>query len=223
MKLVIGSAFRNATGYLTRYFAQVEALRTLMLPWDVRVVAAEGDSKDATRSALQQHKDVELVECRHGGPEFGSTEAPERLAALSAVGNAIFSAVRKDDDALFYVESDLMWEPRTAKQLVLHAMQRSLGFDIFAPFVMAGEAFYDTWGFRRGGERFSPFPPYHRALGEDPVARVDSAGSCLTMRGDVARRVRIRNSYGLVGWCEDARISHGFKIGVVPALRVRQA
>jgi len=224
MRLVVGSAFRNSADRLAGYFNQVVALQAAMFPWEVRVVAAEGDSTDTTRELLLNYSGVlavTVLDAGHGGPVFGSTESPERLRLMSTVGNRIFEAVEDDDDVLVYVESDLLWDPKTIKTLVLHACQRSLRFDIFAPFVMAGEAFYDTWGFRRNEERFSPFPPYHPALGEDPICRVDSAGSCLVMRGEIAQRCRIRNDYGLVGWCEDARRC-GYKIGVVPALRVRQ-
>jgi hypothetical protein len=194
----------------------------------LRVVAVEGDSVDGTDEMLlaearSRDLSLELVKCNHGGPEFGSTESPERMAALSLVGNAIFRSITDQDDLLVYVESDLFWEPETLMQLALLADERPAGFDVFAPLVMAGECFYDIWGFRGlDGRRFAPFSPFFPGVLESDVFEVSSVGSCLAMRGHVARSARIRNEGCLVGWCEDAR-AQGFRIGVVPSLKVRQA
>jgi hypothetical protein len=225
MRIVVGSAFRNCAPGALLHLEQVAALRDLVTPYPVRVIAVEGDSIDTTRAALQlgaqRHGlELDLVTCNHGGPPFGSTEAPERLAALSKVGNAIFDAVRETDDALLYVESDLRWTADTARRL-LNAAVNLNGYDVIAPLVMAGPAFYDIWGFRGlDGRRFSPFVPYYPGLDGQPF-EIGSAGSCLAMRGAVARTCRIRNNYGLVGWCEDAR-AQGYRIAVYPALQVYQ-
>ena len=216
--VAVGSAFRNARHYLPRYFAQVAQLAEHLYPsCSVRVIAAEGDSVDGTRECLRG-VGAEVVACDHGQPWFGSTEAPERFAALSRVGNAVFGAVRESDDVLVYVESDLVWTASTVKALVNMALSRRDGFDVFAPLIFAGANFYDVWAFRKNGARFGPFPPYHPEV-NGQLTEVDSAGSCLVMRAEVARRCRIRNNYCLVGWCEDARVN-GYRIAVDPLLRV---
>lgn len=215
MNIVVGSAFRNFGSNVRRYINQVVALqRHAGEEHHVRVIAVEGDSRDNTRAMLtmvseQAHVDLELVTCNHGQRHFGSTEEPERMVALSKVGNAIFGAVRETDDVLLYVECDLLWEPSHVGTLIDMAADRRFGIDIWGPRMMAGAAFYDIWGYRHlDGSRFSPF--------EDPgdklAQEVSSIGSCLAMRANVAREIRITDDYCLVGWCKNARAA-GYRIG----------
>ena len=218
MNIVVGSAFRNSTHYLNRYFNQVQALQEHLEPRHrVRIIAAEGDSTDNTRLALTR-PGVQLVDVTHGKRLFGSTEEEDRLVTLSKIGNAIFESVKPTDDILVYVESDLVWDPVTMGQLIAHAVKWSGGFDVFAPLVMAGPHFYDIWGFRKNGVRFGPFIPFHPEL-RGGLTEIDSAGSCLVMRSVVAQKCRIWNNYCLVGWCEDAR-KHGYRIAVCADLKI---
>ena len=218
MNVVVGSAFRNSVHSLRRYFTRIDTLRNHLGPThNVRVIAAEGDSRDGTRENLQR-PNVEIVSAAHGGPVYGSTEHTERMVALSKVGNAIFGAVKDTDDVLVYVESDLLWNPETICHLIDRAINREEGFDVFAPLVFAGQHFYDIWAFRKYGVRFSPFAPFHAGM-NGRLTEIDSAGSCLVMRSIVARECRIRNDYCLVGWCEDAR-AHGYRIAVCSDLRI---
>lgn len=224
MKIAIGSAFRNMAWRLGDYFTRVEALRQHAGPdHTVRVIAVEGDSKDDTYNALRAvGPSVTVHKCSHGGPVYGSTEAPERMRALSRVGNAIFNGVNDDDDVLVYVESDLIWDPHTIGSLIDMAVRRDGGYDVFAPLVFAGLSFYDVWGFRKDGARFAPFPPYHSGLAPTGLTEVDSAGSCLVMRAEVARTIRITNDYCLAGWCEAAR-GKGYRIAVHPEFRIQHS
>jgi len=223
VNIAIGSAFRNASHFVHRYIAQVRRLQEHAGPdHTVRIIAAEGDSVDDTRLALMRAATdaglgIEFVECSHGKRWFGSTEEVERLETLSKVGNAIFNGVRETDDVLLYVECDLLWDPHTVGSLIDMAFRRDEGFDVFAPMVMAGEHFYDIWAFRMRGERFGPFAPFARL--NAGLTEVDSVGSCLTMRGSVARECRIENDYCLVGWCEGAR-QRGYRIAVHPGFKV---
>lgn len=225
MQIVIGSAWRNSAHRAQRYMSQVVALAVHAgVDHRVRVLAVEGDSKDATREALTAAAaaiglPLQLETLNHGGPWFGSTEAPERLRALSRVGNKVFESVAADDDVLVYVESDLVWDAHTIGTLIDRAARRDGGFDVFAPLVFAGGNFYDVWGFRGlDFTRFAPFPPYHNSL-RGELTEVSSAGSCLVMRGEIARAIRITNDYCLVGWCEQARKA-GYRIAVDPTFRV---
>lgn len=225
--VVVGSAFRNATHYIQRYFAQVYQLQ--MSLWatgaTIRVHAVEGDSTDDTTSELIRTADafgidLTVAHCSHGQPWFGSTEAPARMAALSKVGNAILDGVRESDDVLVYVESDLVWDGETMARLV--RQQATSTYDSLSPLVMAGEAFYDIWGFRGlDGQRWSPFYPYHIDTQQrSPYVEVSSVGSCLVMASYVALDKRARmNDGALVEFCTNARKA-GYRFAVNPSLRI---
>lgn len=217
MRVALGSAFRNSScrGQLPNYFKQASELKESLkaLGHMLRLIAVEGDSVDNTQGLLRRCSEyallpLELHVRNHGCREWGSTEEPERLAKLSYVANGIFEGVRNEDDVLVYVESDLHWQPNTIIRCI---NQLRSGIDVIAPLVFAGEAFYDIWGFRKNGTRFGPFHPYHGDLNHNELTTVDSAGSCLVMRAEVARTCRVRNDYALVGFCEDVW-RNGFSI-----------
>ncbi len=219
MRIVIGSAFRNMNQRLVTYFSQVNALAALLgHEHSVRVIAVEGDSTDATRRGLRNDwgVPVQCIEHDHGKRVWGSTVDPERFTALSGVANHIFASVRDEDDVLVYVESDLLWEPVTMLGLMAAS---GVAADVVAPMVFAGEAFYDIWAFRKDGEAFTPFPPYHPGLHAAGVTKVDSVGSCLVMGAHVARLTPPMTHGALVEWCGNARRT-GFSIGVAPQLRI---
>jgi hypothetical protein len=229
MNVAIGSAFRNSAGYpLQRYFSQVSALHERLdrAGHQLRVIAVEGDSADDTRFQLMRWAQglgiaVNIETRNHGKRVFGSTEEPERMAALSFVGNGILESVREEDDVLVYVESDLVWRPEVITHLIEHL---AAGYtDVVSPLIFAGDAFYDIWAFRKGGfgneHRFGPFRPYHPELKFDQLTQVDSTGSCLVMRGEVARRCRIINDEALVGFCKDVQ-NKGFILRVDARLKV---
>jgi hypothetical protein len=239
LRIVVGSAFRNAAGaQVSRWMSQVAALRRELRDHyycAFRAVAVEGDSRDSTREQLiseaqGQGVDLTLVTCNHGGPHYGSTEQPERMAALSMVGNAILDAVVPEDDVLVYVESDLIWEPETIRRLVDHVLRPNgeagtvdpnTAAHVYAPLTMAADLFYDIWGVRDlKGNRFSPFPPFHHGLNGVPM-EVGSLGSCLVMPARAARDVNVRMRRGaLVEWSGFAREA-GYRLMVCPDLKVR--
>lgn len=220
--IVVGSAFRDAVGrQITTWLDQVQALRDAVGDEaNVRCVAVEGDSVDGTinqltHGALSRELDLELVVCNTGAPRYPSCEDPDRMAALSKVGNAILDSVRLTDDILVYVESDLVWDAPT---IALMAWRVKKG-EVHAPMVFAGGHFYDVWAYRKNGARFAPFHPYHSELNPAHLTEVDSVGSCLVMDADIARSIRIRNGDALVGWCDEARKA-GFHIFVDPLSRI---
>jgi hypothetical protein len=221
MKIVVVSAFRNMSGRINRYFRQVHALAEHVGPeHPIRVVAVEGDSFDETELELAHMAELWEIPCdirkhEHGKTVFGSTEQPERLAALSGVLLEGMTGVTKDDDVVLYVESDLVWLPHDVGSCLDIAYEQRGDFDIVAPMVWAGEAFYDIWGFRgMDRQRFGPFEPYHKELSRSGLTEVSSVGSCLAMRAEVALKVRPKsNKNALVGWCEEAR-KKKFRIAV---------
>lgn len=224
MNVVIGSAFRNMAGRVDQYFAQVAALKQALIKHPLRVIAVEGDSTDATlaglaRGATEVDVPIDIRIHDHGHPPFASTEAEERMAALTGVSEEIFAGLTDDDDVLIYVESDLIWGPRTMLGLI-DILTEEDGVDVVAPLVKAGNAFYDIWAFRKDGERFHSGPePYHAAA-TPPLTEVDSAGSCLVMRAETGREVRYARRGALVAWCEAAR-TLGNRIWVAHDLVIR--
>jgi hypothetical protein len=202
---------------------QVAALdRALAARGDtLRVLWAEGDSTDGTWEHLAAfstpHLDAVLIKRTHGLRHWGSEDVPDRWRALSWVCNGILDHVTADIDALVYVETDLIWTTDTMLALLAHLEQ----VPAVAPMCFAGEAFYDIWGHIKGGINFGPFPPYHDGLLPPPaLTQVDSAGSCLVLRGEVARCVR----YGpddLVRGLGRSIYQQGYSLWVDPALAVQ--
>ncbi len=193
---------------MQRYFGQVDQMLSYAkrLGWNVRLIAVEGDSIDETRKDLRTFATavgvpIQIVVRNHGQRIFGSTEEPERMKALSFVGNGILESVNDTDDVLLYVESDLLWRPEVIVSLASQLRPREV--DVIAPLCFAGQAFYDIWAFRKNGHRFGPFHPYHGELSFDGLTAVDSCGSCLVMRAEVARNCRIIDDEALVGFCRD--------------------
>lgn len=226
---VVVSAFRNSSeDHVLRWSRQVCELVNSGRFDSVRAVAVVGDCKpgDETTDYLQRWAqaggyNLTIVECNHGGQHFGSVEHPQRMAQLSKVGNAMLDSVEEGDEFVLYVESDLIWDEPTVYRL-LSRLQTFTYADVLAPLVFAGEHFYDVWAFRLNGAQFSPFPPYHSDLDmhAQAVRQVDSVGSCLVMRGKVARNRDLRMTNGaLVEWCNTAR-QNGYRIGVACNERV---
>lgn len=234
MNIVIVSLFRNMSTRINAYFQQVRALQDHVGPdHPVQVIAVEGDSHDDTERELGKFAELwqvplELVKHDHGGPEFGSTEDPERLEALTGVLKAGLDAAREiagkvDDPVVLYVESDLKWHPHQAGSVIDLAFRREDGFDVVAPMVFAGQAFYDIWGFvGRDGERFSPYAPFHRSLlrRNKTIIEVSGVGSCFALRGDALEKIRrVAGKEALRSFCKVARMAK-LRIGVAPAFRI---
>jgi len=235
MRIALGSIFRNSTGSLERYFRQVEALAVQLRSRGdtLRLILAEGDSIDGTYDELHYHldsregainmHDSKLIQVNHGGPVFGSVNDEQRWRNISKVCNDLLDLVTPQDDILIYVESDLIWQPVSMTALIdLAELSR---FDVVVPMCLAEgtDRFYDIWGHRRRGLGFRPEPPYHPDLelhrGYTALG-MDSAGSCLVMKGHVALNTRFDPpEHGIVGWCEDIR-RKGYSIWLQPAVKV---
>lgn len=229
-RVLLGSIFRNAAHYVDRYFDQAVALSVALASRgaSLRLVLVEGDSVDGTWAALERHVPawgarLALVKREHGGPPWGSVDHPARWRALAWCANGVLDALRGDDDAVIYVESDLLWDAGTMLALLDHLDR---GVPAVAPlcFTTAGH-FYDIYGHRgMDGVPFSPFPPYHAdlaALAPGHLGLVRSAGSCVAMRADVARLARFGEEppdcvlgLGRTIWAA------GYSLSLDPALKV---
>lgn len=228
MRIVVVSAFRNMSTRINRYFRQVHALAEhIGGDHSVRVVAVEGDSFDETELELAHMAELwriptEVIKHEHGCKVFGSTEESERLEALTGVMMAGIGAVKKTDDVMLYVESDLLWRPHDIGSIIDIAERRDEELDVIAPLCMAGEAFYDIWGMRGlDGERFSPFIPYHAdTLGKrSGLVEVESVGSCFAVRAAAAMKVKPVGKDALRSWCRGARKAK-LRIGVALDFKV---
>jgi len=191
------SIFRDSTGYIDRYIDQVGALEDV-LGEPVRLVLAEGDSADDTFDKLEMctRAGDELFKIDHGGPRYGSVEKVERWRQISYVCNALMGHLRPDGPVI-YVESDLMWVPRTMVTL----LEDLEDVPAVAPLSLRGDVFYDTWGHRGiDGVRFRKREPYHADLIHlAPLVEIGSAGSCVAMRPDVAKLARWGDDDAMVG------------------------
>lgn len=225
MNVALCSAFRNATPYLEQYMTQVWELWGIL---DARdkfcCVWGEGDSTDNTLFQLRhtlRHWPVTFVDCTHGGPAYGSVVNPQRFRQLAYVGKCIFAAIPADADVVVYVESDLVWEPATLMALI---EQVSSGrYPVMAPMVFLrregwpADSFYDTFCFRAEDRHFAHYRPYHPVYQTSEPFPVDSAGSCLVMRGEIARSLTFDEQTIFPDLCGQIRAG-GYGIYVDPTL-----
>ena len=206
--LVVASIFRDSESYVDRYFEQINRLREEM---PVRLVIAEGDSTDDTLTLLERKvRDGDtLLKVDHGGPEYGSVDNPDRWAQIAYVCNAVLDQLHMDDkDRLIYVESDLAWPVQTMTRL--HYDLDTVGAVAAMSIQPSTGNFYDTWGHvGLDGERFSPHPPFHPSLArlrEGALTAIQSAGSCIAVRGEVVNAgVKFSSEDCIRGFCRTIR------------------
>jgi hypothetical protein len=206
--IVVASIFRNAAHYVNRYFEQIERLRD---DYRVRLVIAEGDSDDDTYELLDKHllDNDTLLKVDHGGPVFGSVDNPQRWAQIAYVCNEVLRHLdMKDDEKLIYVESDLLWPVDTMHYLI-HDLDTVGAVAAMSLHPSTGR-FYDIWGHvGMDGERFTPTPPFHPSIADvksGRLALIQSAGSCIAVRGEIVNKgVEFSNEDCIRGFCRTIR------------------
>jgi hypothetical protein len=235
-RIAIASMFRNSSSYIDHYAGQIADLTGWLVGrgYDIHLIAAEGDSSDDTWEKLNARlayvmgrityiaKDSKLTifKAEHGGPVFGSIENTQRWRNISFVCDKILEAVELEDTYLLYVESDLFWDADTMQYLLGH-LDASSDIDAIAPLCIHQQTgqFYDTWGHRKDGQRFQGPRPYHPGVGLK-LTEIDSAGSCIAMKGEVARNCRFNPAdEGIVGFGRDIH-AKGYKLWLDPQLQV---
>lgn len=228
MKVVIASIFRDSASYLDRYIGQVTALRDALAGRGDALYAVwgEGDSIDRTATILAEKArkralTFSLMDVAHGGPKFGSVNVEQRWRQISYCCNTVLHNIPDDTDVVVYVESDLIWSPETIITLIDGLGD---GVDVLAPMSMANNEtparFYDTYGHASGGVNFQPWAPYHPDLKAGQKLRLDSAGSCLVLKGHVAQTTRFTPAEkGIVGWGADIN-AQGYAFWLNPAVAV---
>lgn len=206
MNVTLCSAFRNSVvnGHLERYLEQVWALHGALNERGdaLHCVWGEGDSSDDSRAQLAGGLygwEFTLADCTHGGPAFESIENQQRFRQLAKVGNAIWAVIPEDTDAVIYVESDLVWEPAT----LLGLLDALTVYPAVTPLIMdnpPANTYYDVWGSRRNGSRFTKQPPYHPDIVPRQMLKLDSAGSCIALRWKLAQWLHFPEDC-FVGFC----------------------
>lgn len=225
MNVVLCSAFRNSASYLPRYANQVLCLLAALGNQGHMLTClwGEGDSHDGGRTlamleAASRQANAAIIDVTHGGKPYGSIVNVQRFRQLAHVGNTVWAQIPADADAVVWVEGDLIWDAATLLRLIDHLDT----FPAVAPMIMdspprgvspeysAAETFYDTFCFRRNGRQFTKAPPYHADLpAMQRMVRMDAVGSCVAMRGNVARGVNFPIADVFVGLCAQIRAEGG--------------
>lgn len=172
--LTILSIFRQSEKYVYRYLQQVTEAFELN-GGKCHAVWLEGDSTDNTYKILQQGKekleqtgnvDVTLIKFDNGGPYWPSIINQDRWFQIATCWNKCLEGL-KPSKITICVESDLIYNPAVIKPLVEKIDDKH---HVIYPMLMTYdgsyektpdfEHFHDTWGMRRGDQRFSNLPPY---------------------------------------------------------------
>jgi len=149
-----------------------------------------------------------------------------RREEIYSMSNYLLSKLQ-DEEYVLLSDSDLIDASRKLlKSMVLQ------GKDIIAPMVVMDEAndwFYDTWGFRKNGVRFSNMFPYFKDFRWDAgLIELDSVGSFYLMKREIADKFRYTWSsndkleHGHVQFCKEARDA-GYHVFTDSALLLRHA
>lgn len=194
--------------------------------WHFSCVWGEGDSIDDTLVSLKHATrtyPAKIVDCAHGGGAYGSVVKAERFRQLAHVGNTIWAAIPADADVVVYVESDLIWQAETIMRLIDNVATG--GLDAVVPKIILRRAgwpahtFYDRWAYRYRGQHFSHHRPYFQGYKADQLTRIDSAGSCMAIRGELARKVNFPDDDVFVGLSRQIH-EQGCSLWFDPALAV---
>lgn len=90
--------------------------------------------------------------------------------------------------------------PETPASLMLHTGACCLD---------TGEAFYDTWGYRHEGQRFTNLPPHSAIYKPDEPFQLESVGSVALIDANIVRRGARFSPGAFVNFCGTARAAGG--------------
>jgi len=226
MNVTLISCFRNSKRYLSRYIQYVTEFNNLIYEnHTLTMIWGEGDSTDDTRDWLekwaQRFDGAKVVDCTHGGQvDYQGVINEQRFKELGYVGRCMWAHIPQDADAVVYVESDLIWQPET----ILKLIDRLQDYPAIAPMVYlrrqgwAKDAFYDTWAARINGKHFEHYPPYCEGFDADKPFQVDSMGSCMAIRGELARKL-VWDEQVFVGICRQLK-EQGYGVWIDPTVAV---
>jgi hypothetical protein len=184
--------------------------------WGVR------ETNDMTYAYLKQVEGWSEGKVTVSSEEFPAWS--ERILHLSVIGDMGLSvACANDADRVLIHESDLItpvdivemlsgtdgsvvggWpvlaNQSTPEDLMLYPGAMRLSME---------QAFYDTWAYRAGGERFTNEPPYHPAYRADKPFQLESVGSVALIDASYLRRGARMFPEGFVGLCDSIRALGG--------------
>lgn len=215
------SFWRNDTGKRLRERAEHLLAKTgdgLRWVW----VVGDCDPQDRTFVTLwnltycHQGKDIQIVPI-DTGPH------PDRYVRLSLSASAGLEYVRPDDDYVLIHESDIVSPPDVVERLLAHAAEGRCpvaGWPILRIDVNT-VLFYDIWAYRKDGQLFTNYPPFHTCYRPDRPFEVDSIGTVWLMPAqDIREGVRCHER-GCLELSRKFR-ERGHRIWVDPTLVVEQ-
>jgi hypothetical protein len=225
MQIAVLSIVRDSMPTLPRYYMQVKQLRDRChaYGWRTRSVVVENDSVDGSYDSLDRNlpecsDDSVLVRAHDDCPHWPSVDDPARWRHIAWVCNQALAEILPTDDVVVYVEDDLEWDPREIFTMARHATEAgAITCPCYAQ-IRAGR-YYDTWGSRLGGVRFSPMPPYHPDFAPGKWLNMDSCASVLALRADIARETRFDDD-GFVGWSRQVKAANGGQLWLDPSCAV---
>jgi GT2 family glycosyltransferase len=208
MKIAIGSIVRDGESYVDRHADQIAALAAAAPEHSFHPIIVEGDSKDATYERLRARFNGAVSQASHGGPAFGSVGDPARFRQSSWTWEHVLARIDASFDVFVYIEADLRWVPGAILALMGHLERPEV--DVVAPMCIYQGRHYDSWGLRGiDGVCFGPNFPFHYCLIEKSqtgLYPINSAGSCLVMKAEVARTAHFDPpEEAVVGFCSNAR------------------
>lgn len=217
MNVTVLSCFRDAAHYVERYCEQMDGLQTALQARgdSLHLVLGYGDSVDGTGAALFDECSnrfcAHLIDVSHGGPYHGNIVHPERFQQLAGIWGRLWQHIPPEADAVVFCEGDLVWRAETLLTLV----DRLDDYAAIAPMVWLTRRgypppfFYDVWAYRKDGAAFAQRAPFFDGWPPAAPVPIDSAGSCVAFRGEVARGLVWSEKNLIVGLCEQVYAQGG--------------
>jgi hypothetical protein len=207
-KVMIATATKYDEKYLEAFLT---ALSTLDYPRDrIRLAVMIGNVEDA--KIFRQNLSSKI--CSQFDMFLEQRIWRPRGVSLKADLYTDLVTCMKDEDYVLFIDSDVVSIP---PNLLKHLITRNV--DIIAPYVYNyhSKIFFDTYIFRKDGNKFSINPPF-----QEEVLEVDSVGTCLLVRSKVLKECRFANPHHWLHFCYFAR-EKGYKVYADPTIRIEHA
>lgn len=210
-KIAVMSLFRDSTEeYISEYFERAKSIPT---KHKLTFFLVEGDSKNDTFDMLKSRtfrkRKFKAFKSDSGLPHMGSTVHEIRFKCLTRTANPIIDVIAEGEyDYFWFIDSDLMYSPDLLNNLI------GLDLDVVAPLFMAGQAFYDIWGYRNmDGKSVGPHLGWINGLNH---VQLSSAGGCVLFKHEFIKSgARMTEAESIVGLCKECA-KLGAKIWLTP-------
>lgn len=206
--------------------ARLGTLLTKSYP-NLRWVWVVGDSSDTTEAELHRFRSMleqsvaERVTIVRRDTDIRGSDPQTRMLRCTATFNACLDQTLPDDDYVIWHESDLVTPTDLVERLLSSGQEVIAGWPVLR--LSDGWVFYDTWGYRADGEKFTNHAPYHAVYQPDTVFEVETVGSCWMFPArEVQQPDGIRcTDMGVVELCQGLR-QRGYRVWVDPKLTIIQ-